>query len=71
MAAAICNVILNFLLIPIRVANDATLASLISQTLTGLVLPFFIKDLQNNAALMLEAILLKDVLPSKKVSPEP
>lgn len=65
-SAAIGNVLLNFLLIPVWGANGAALASLISQILTGLVLPFFIKDLRENAKLMIDGILLKDVFDKKK-----
>lgn len=65
-SAAIGNVLLNFLLIPLWGANGAALASLISQLLTGIVLPFFIKDLRENAKLMLEGIALKDVFEKKK-----
>ena len=57
--AAIGNVFLNFLLIPIWGASGAALASLIAQILTGFVVPFFIRDLRPNAKLMLEAILLR------------
>lgn len=64
--AAIGNVLLNFLLIPLWGANGAALASLISQILTGLVLPLCIKDLRENAKLMIDGILLKDVFDKKK-----
>ena len=64
--AAIANVVLNYFLIPIWGASGAALASLAAQILTGFVLPFFIRDLRPNAQLMLEAILLKDLLPAKK-----
>lgn len=64
--AAMGNVILNFLLIPVWGASGAALASLASQIFTGLVLPFFIKDLRENAVLMVEAILLKDVLKKRR-----
>lgn len=65
-AAAVGNVILNYFLIPVWGASGAALASLVAQILTGFVLPFFIKDLRENAVLMLEGILLKDVLPRKE-----
>lgn len=58
-AAAIGNVALNYLLIPIWGASGAALASLAAQVLTGIVVPFFIKDLRENARLMLEGIGLK------------
>ena len=64
-AAAIGNVALNALLIPVWGVNGAAAASLIAQVLTGFALPFLIKDLRPNAKLMLEAILLKGVLPRK------
>lgn len=59
--AAVGNVILNFALIPLWGANGAAAASLFSQILTGFVLPFFIKDLRENAFLMLEGIMLKGI----------
>lgn len=65
-SAAIGNVVLNFLLIPVWGANGAALASLLAQILTGFVLPFFIKDLRQNAKLMLDAILLRNVFKLRK-----
>lgn len=64
-AAAVCNVALNFVLIPLWGAEGAALASLISQTLTSIVLPLFMKQLRPNATLMLEAIVLKGVFPKR------
>lgn len=63
--AAVSNVLLNYFMIPVWGANGAALASLIAQILTGFVFPFFIKDLRENAVLMLEGILLKNVIPKK------
>lgn len=65
-SAAIGNVILNVLLIPRWGASGAAAASLVAQILTGMVIPFFIKDLRENAVLMLEGILLKDFIKSRK-----
>lgn len=65
-AAAVGNVILNFALIPLWGANGAAAASLISQVLTCFVLPFFIKDLRENAYLMLEGIMLKGVVKNNR-----
>ncbi len=59
--AAISNVILNLIFIPLWGASGAAIASLISQVLTSVVLPLFIKPLKENAVLMLEAILLKKI----------
>ncbi len=63
--AAIGNVALNYLLIPLWGASGAALASLIAQILTGFVLPFFIKDLRENSLLMLEGFLLKGFVKRK------
>lgn len=68
-AAAVLNIIMNLLFIPVLGAEGAAIASLISQILTSIVLPFFIKNLRPNAKLMIEAILLRDVFP-KKATPE-
>lgn len=65
-SAAIGNVILNALLIPWWGANGAATASLIAQILTGMVIPFFIKDLRENAILMLEGIFLKDYFKNRR-----
>lgn len=65
-SAAIGNVILNALLIPRWGANGAAAASLMAQILTGLVIPFFIKDLRENAILILEGIFLTDYFKGRK-----
>lgn len=59
--AAVGNVILNYFMIPAWGANGAALASLITQLCTGFILPFLIKDLRENAVLMLEGIMLKKI----------
>ena len=43
----------------------AALASLITQILTSIILPLFIKDLRPNTKLMLESMILKDVFIKK------
>ena len=65
-AAAVGNVLLNWVLIPVWGASGAALASLLSQVLTGFLLPFFVKELRPNAHLVLEGILLKGVFEKKK-----
>jgi O-antigen/teichoic acid export membrane protein len=60
-SAAISNVILNRILIPVWGSSGAALASLIAQILTTMVVPFVIKPLRENSKLMLEAILLKGI----------
>ena len=59
--SAVANVVLNVVFIPGWGASGAAFASLITQILTILVVPFFVKGLRENAKLMVEAILLKGV----------
>lgn len=61
LGAAISNIILNAILIPIWGASGAAMASLITQMSTILVFPALVKDLRPNVRLMFDAILLKDV----------
>lgn len=61
LSAAIINVILNSIFIPIWGTSGAAAASLITQILTSIVLPSLIKDMRPNTKLMLEAFLLKGV----------
>ena len=60
-AAAVINVGLNAVFIPIWGATGAAFASLLTQIFTSIILPYCIKDIRPNAKLMLEAIILKDV----------
>lgn len=60
-AAAACNVCLNFVFIPMWGPTGAAFASLITQIAVTLVVPFFIKPLRRNTILMIEAICLKNV----------
>ena len=60
-AAAIINVGLNWIFIPMWGATGAAFASLVTQICTSIILPYCIKDVRPNAKLMLEAIILKDV----------
>ena len=59
--AAVLNVLLNFVLIPIMGSVGAAIATLITQVFTSFILPLFIKGMRKNARLMLEAILLKNI----------
>ncbi len=63
--AALLNVVLNVVMIPVWGAAGAALASLITQIFTSIILPFFIKDMRPNAILILEAIFLKEVFDKK------
>ena len=58
-SAALVNVLLNFLLIPPFGASGAAFASLAAQAAIILVIPFFMEPLRENAALIVDAILLK------------
>ena len=61
LGAAIVNVVLNLMLIPVCGATGAAIASLIAQIMTGIVMPFFIKELRENGKMMVEGIMLKDI----------
>lgn len=63
--AAVLNILLNFVFIPIMGASGAALASLITQIFTSIILPFFFKGLRRNSILMLEAITLRGILYGK------
>ena len=56
--AAITNILLNLILIPIWGGTGAALASLITQICTSLVYPLIFKPLRSNTILMLKAISL-------------
>jgi len=60
-SSALLNVGLNFVFIPFFGATGAAVASLITQVVTTLVVPFFIKDIRRNSVLMLEAIVFKGI----------
>jgi O-antigen/teichoic acid export membrane protein len=59
--AAILNVLLNLIFIPIWGTSGAAFASLLTQLLTSIILPLFFKEMRHNAKLMLEAILLRGI----------
>ena len=61
LSAAVGNVILNLIFIPIWGASGAAMASLAAQILTTMVVPFFIKELKENSKLMMDAILLRGI----------
>lgn len=63
--AAVMNVVLNLVFIPLWGAAGAAVASLITEISTSIVFPYCIKELRPNAKLMLEAIILKDVFNRK------
>lgn len=65
-AAAIMNVILNAALIPLWGATGAAVASLLTQIFTSMGVPALIPGMRPNVKLMIDAILLKGVLPERK-----
>lgn len=64
-AAAIINVALNAVLIPLLGTAGAALTSLLTQIATTVVLPILIKPLRPNAKLMLDALLLRNLKDKK------
>lgn len=60
-SAAVLNVIMNLCFIPLWGASGAAFASLLTQILTSIVLPCFIKQMRPNVKLMVEAFLLRKI----------
>ena len=60
--AALINILLNAVFIPVSGAAGAAAASLLTQIVATFVLPLMIKPLRANARLMLEAVCLRKVL---------
>lgn len=58
-AAAVCNVLLNYILIPFYGAAGAAIASLATQIITIIVIPFFIRGMRENSIMMVEAIFFR------------
>ncbi len=65
LGAALMNVCLNYLMIPLWGPSGAAMASLITQMFTSIGLPIITKPLRANAKIMLQAIILKDVFDKK------
>lgn len=68
LSAAVINVVLNLLLIPGGGAVGAAAASLLTQAATILAAPMLIPAMRENTRLMLQAILLRDVLPRRETA---
>lgn len=58
-AAAVCNVLLNYILIPFYGAAGAAIASLATQIITIIIIPFFIRGMRENSIMMVEAIFFR------------
>ncbi|MBR3692633.1 MAG: flippase [Clostridia bacterium] len=59
--AAVTNVVLNLILIPKLGASGAAIATLVTQVMTGILLPALMPPLRENAKLILQAICLKNI----------
>lgn len=66
LCAAIVNIVINALLIPIWGAVGAAVASLLTQFSTVFVFPLLFRELRPNVRLMMEGILLRGVFDRKK-----
>lgn len=64
-SAALLNIVLNFFLIPLLGSSGAALASLITQIFTSIILPFFIKEIRENAMMIVYAILGRGLIWNK------
>lgn len=60
-SAAVINVLLNLCFIPVWGAVGAAYASLLTQILSSMILPCFIKTMRPNAKLMAEAFVLRGI----------
>lgn len=65
-SAAVSNVLLNIVFIPLYGATGAAIASLIAQVVTTLIAPFFSKDMRENSVMIVEAIFLRGIIKNKK-----
>ena len=59
--AAVINICLNTIIIPIMGTAGAALASLITQIFTSIILPACFKEMRPNAKMMIDAILLRGI----------
>ena len=59
--AAVTNIVINYLLIPIWGATGAAVASLITQISTVFFFPLLIKPMRRNTVLLAEALILKGI----------
>lgn len=62
---AITNIILNYLLIPLMGGYGAALATLITQIIVVLIVPFFFKETRISSIMILKAFKLEGVLVNK------
>lgn len=58
---AVCNVVMNFALIPLGGINGAALATLITQILANFVIPLMFKETHEYGRCVIDAILLRNI----------
>lgn len=58
-SSALSNIVLNLILIPVWGASGAALASLLTQIITIIVVPFFIKGTRQNSIMIIQAIFFR------------
>ena len=62
LTGAVSNTILNFVLIPLMGINGAALASLLTQIITNVIVPYCIKDTRSNALYVIKAFNVKCIM---------
>ena len=64
--SALMNIVLNYFMIPVFGASGAAIATVATQISTIFIFPLFIKDFVPNTRLMVEAVMLKGIIKSRK-----
>ena len=65
-SSAMINVLLNSFLIPVWGMSGAAIASLVTQFSTIFLVPMFIKPLRENTRMIISAMLLQDIVKTRK-----
>lgn len=58
---ALCNVVMNFIFIPIWGINGAAIATLITQIFANFVIPYLFKNTREYGKMVLESLFLKEI----------
>ena len=64
--SALMNIVLNYFMIPVFGASGAAIATVATQISTIFIFPLFSKDFVPNTRLMVEAVMLKGIIKSRK-----
>jgi O-antigen/teichoic acid export membrane protein len=67
LSAAVINIVLNAIFIPMWGTSGAAFASLVTQISTCIILPAFISDLRPNVVLMIDGIRMKDTFTRNEI----